>query len=118
MSASNWAICPRCLGTAKTAHDDALQHALLLYGTVPLNEFEEARAAADVNVDEEAFRTFREDYEIYGASKGTITVSYSGHCGTCSLNLDFEYSEAFYDDGAQAVVSETGPARSGGGGRQ
>jgi len=34
--------------------------------------------------------SFREDYEIYGADEGTVTVSYSGSCTKCRLSLSFE----------------------------
>jgi hypothetical protein len=33
--------------------------------------------------------TFREDYEIYGAEDGTVTVTYSGSCQSCGLSLSF-----------------------------
>jgi hypothetical protein len=80
------------------AQDDALQHALSLYGVVPLAEFEAARTAAmEMPTDEEGFRTFREDYEIYGASIGTINVTYSGYCEKCSLGLDFTDKRPFYE---------------------
>lgn len=34
-----------------------------------------------------AMETFREDYEIFGAETGTISVCYSGHCDKCGLTL-------------------------------
>ena len=34
---------------------------------------------------------FREDYEIYGAAKGTIHVGYSGSCQACGLSIDFSH---------------------------
>lgn len=91
MSADNWAMCPRCtaIATAKfEARDAAIQ---ATYGTVPVNEFDAARnALAD---DRAAFdrrhATFREDYEIYGAETGVVTVSYSGSCTECRLELSF-----------------------------
>lgn len=103
MSASNWAVCPRCFERAQVARDEAFQHALSLYGVVPLDKFEEARdAAAAISVSEDAFQTFREDYEIYGASKGTITVDYSGHCSKCNLGLDFKHERPFYEGESDA----------------
>jgi hypothetical protein len=35
-------------------------------------------------------KTFREDYEIYGAQDGVVKVSYSGHCSRCGSGLDFK----------------------------
>lgn len=99
MSASNWAVCPRCLERAQIARDEAFQHALSLYGVVPIDEWQKATAAAEkISANEDNFQTFREDYEIYGASSGTISVSYSGHCSVCSLGLDFEHERPFYGE--------------------
>lgn len=88
MSASNWAICPRCLARAREAEAAQLAAVMDSYGKVPVDEFDRARAEVKP-VDPEDFRNFREDYEIYGAETGTVEVSYSGHCGTCGLGLDF-----------------------------
>ena len=88
MSASNWAICPRCLRRAKKAWAENHQRIMDQYGRVPVDEFDALRDA-EGSVDEESFRTFREDYEIYGAEDGTVTVSYSGGCSVCGLHLDF-----------------------------
>jgi len=38
-----------------------------------------------------AERTFREDYEIYGASDGTVKVDYGGSCTECGLSLSFNH---------------------------
>ncbi len=32
---------------------------------------------------------FREDYEVYGAETGTVTVEYNGECQRCGLKLSF-----------------------------
>jgi hypothetical protein len=42
----------------------------------------------------EGARTFREDYEIYGAAEGAVTVDYCGDCHVCGLSLSFEYRKA------------------------
>jgi len=91
VSADNWAQCPRCtsVGSAKLqAHEAAIQAS---YGVVPVAEFDEARRALEAERDafERRTPTFREDYEIYGAATGVVTVGYSGHCRECGLQLDF-----------------------------
>lgn len=91
MSADNWAQCPRCAssGTAKLqAREAAIQAS---YGVVPVADFDEARRAleAEKAAFERRTPTLREDYEIYGADTGVVTVSYSGHCGECGLRLNF-----------------------------
>jgi hypothetical protein len=96
VSASNWAICPRCLSRALSEDEIRFQAAIDAYGKVPAEEYERLRAEAQVPVDEESFRTFREDYEIYGASTGTITVDYGGCCQTCGLGAYFQYEHKFY----------------------
>lgn len=91
MSADNWAQCPRCtaVGEAKLQARDAAVRAS--YGKVPVAEFDNARR--QLAVDKASFErrdpTFREDYEIYGAETGSITVSYSGECRECGLRLSF-----------------------------
>ena len=60
MSADNWAYCPGCQA----------------------NEAEEESGYMRPE--------FREDYEIYGAETGVVTVSYSGVCRQCGLSLHFE----------------------------
>ncbi len=84
MSANNWAICPRCLRRAQQGVPAAIKES---YGQVPLEKFM-ADVAAVKPVSPEDFRTFREDYEIY-IRDGKVVVSYSGHCQTCGLGLNF-----------------------------
>ena len=88
MSADNWAVCPRCVKQARAAEAKALAKVMATYGKVPVEEFDRARADIP-DLDPEKFRTFREDYEIYGAEDGTVKVSYSGGCDTCGLSLNF-----------------------------
>lgn len=97
MSADNWAICPRCVYNARKEAEERFEAARAAYGNVPAAEYEALRAAAQVPVDPESFDTFREDYEIYGAEDGTITVTYSGSCNTCGLGLHFRIEKPFYD---------------------
>jgi hypothetical protein len=89
MSADNWAICPRCLKRARAAHDVAVEAVKQSYGNVSIEEFDAARAAI-LDVDPESLRTFREDYEFYGAESGKVVASYSGNCDNCDLSLNFE----------------------------
>jgi hypothetical protein len=79
MSARNYSACPRCTARAKKKADAAmaaLAEAGLDDGTLGIT----GRPARD---------TFREDYEIYGADTGTVTVSYGGGCEECGLSVSF-----------------------------
>lgn len=89
MSASNWATCPRCLARAKKAEAGQLAAVMATYGKVPVEEFDQSRAAIKP-VRESDHKTFREDYEITGAETGEVTVSYGGSCSACGLSLEFE----------------------------
>lgn len=98
MSASNWAICPRCRQEAERNAEFNRQMVADLYGRVSVEEFDAARAGLEATLakmlDEDTLSTFREDYEIFGASDGTVKVSYSGSCEVCGLSLDFEHEHA------------------------
>ncbi len=96
MSADNWAICPRCVAEAEALTAVLLGKAEAAYGVVPAEEYKQLFAEANVEVDEEDYRTFREDYEFYGAEDGTITASYSGHCQNCNLGVDFNHTHPFF----------------------
>ncbi len=105
MSADNWATCPRCLDTERakvTAARAALDEQ---YGKVTRLEYKSLEAAR-VTAEEalEKFqdykaRTFREDYEFYGADEGTVQARYSGGCNKCGLSVEFEHSKGFYTPG-------------------
>jgi len=107
MSADNYSICPRCTSRRRAllkATEVELQQA---YGHVDQDEYQELQAKlAELHrqVDETEqdkwseygdFNTLREDYEIYGADEGAVTVSYSGHCSVCGLGLDFKHEFPF-----------------------
>lgn len=89
MSASNWAICPRCLKRERERIAELQERASKGYGALPLAEFDVLRAEAAKPLDEEKFRTFREDYEFYGADEGTAT--YGGSCSVCKVELAFKH---------------------------
>jgi hypothetical protein len=68
------------------------------YGTVPLEQFDEMRVSleakrANLANESNERRTFREDYEFYGVSEGSVTASYRGGCKVCDLSLSFEHTE-------------------------
>lgn len=92
MSADNWAYCPQCTERCEASFRQREAAIAASYGTVPVEKFDADRAKLDA--DKRAFDTrtptFREDYEIYGAETGEITVTYSGHCTECACGLDFD----------------------------
>lgn len=104
MSASNWAKCPRCVQRC----DDELAARLVQvgssYGLVPIEEFDAARTQLDndraAHEKDDEHRTFREDYEIYGAADGVVEVSYGGGCEECGLTLSFTHEHPLDVDGA------------------
>lgn len=98
MSADNWAICPRCQRDHAKTIEAAQEKARAAYGTLPVEEYERLAVEAQVIAKSEVERTFREDYEIYGAEDGTIIVSYSGHCQNCNLGLDFKDERPFFPE--------------------
>lgn len=91
MSADNWDVCPNCLKQAIADHEELQGQVVESYGKIPIEEFDALRAKADAGVKDENFRTFREDYEIYGAPDGVIKVRYSGYCQICDAGVDFDH---------------------------
>jgi hypothetical protein len=92
MSADNWARCPRCAARRTVELERERAKVSELYGKVPVEQFDAARRAFDTAIADEQRaigHTFREDYEIFGADTGTVTVRYSGNCRMCSLTLNF-----------------------------
>lgn len=90
MSANNWAVCPVCLSRAVTRYLDAANELSKAYGVVNFAEFDALRNKVAVKgVNESDFQTFREDWEIYGADVGSVTVAYYGVCGICGSSCKF-----------------------------
>lgn len=88
MSADNWAACPSCVATARAVAERQRTAAMESYGKVPAEQFQAAIAAIK-DVDPGEYLTFREDYEIFGAEDGAVTVHYSGSCSECGTGLNF-----------------------------
>lgn len=107
MSASNWAICPKCQHQREQEVDDLKAKVAAAYGSVPVEQFDELRAAALAleaeyanPEDNSKLATFREDYAIWGANDGTVLVRYEGGCSKCGTSTKFRYSHPFYDSDA------------------
>lgn len=103
MTADNWEVCPRCWDNAQRNADEEKQAVMGLYGSIPIEEFDAKRDAL-VEPDEEACRTFREDYEVYGAAAGEVKVSYRGACSECGLNVELHDSKRFWSPEAEPLV--------------
>jgi hypothetical protein len=99
MSADNWTACPRCLAGAEAAAAARAQDVAVAYGKVPADEYLSMLAEVDSRQAAKPAETFREDYEIYGAETGTLTISYGGECQTCGLTCDFQREIPFYPEG-------------------
>lgn len=87
MSASSYAACPRCTARAAARAQELLDAAADAYGIAGPGEYADMVAAASAAAL--PGRTFREDYAVYGAETGTVTVSYGGSCEECGLALNF-----------------------------
>lgn len=99
MSADNWTKCPRCTERAAAELKKIEDAVDALYGTVPVEEFDAARAMLEKKREKNVNReeTFREDYEIFGAEDGVVTVGYRGACTACGLTLSFEENHPIPD---------------------
>ena len=117
MSADQWSVCPRCLTTAEKREREQRAAVVAMYGSVSIEEFDGARDAIE-EVRDEDYRTFREDFEVYGADEGTVNIDYSGRCTKCSLALSFittrdipdtqeaKDSEQVYDTKGRPVIDD------------
>lgn len=88
MSADNWTVCPKCHAEFQTAITKEQQRVAALYGTVPVAEFDAARAALQVLEAAPPSETLREDYEI-GIYHGKLDVTYSAGCA-CGFRFEFK----------------------------
>lgn len=65
------------------------------YGVIEVHDWIELdlkrQAAVKLANDGPQERTFREDYEIYGAAEGVVRVEYSGNCTACGLSTSFSH---------------------------
>lgn len=91
MSADNWAKCPRCTARHQQAIQDMRAKFAMLYGKVPIEEFEEHRDLLAAAERQQLRETLREDYEIVGAADGVVEVIYGCSCETCGLESSFRY---------------------------
>lgn len=94
MSTSNWADCPRCLRRHKAEcarlDEERAETLRQAYGEVESATYLEMVNSPIVYPElKQGGLTFREDYEIYGAETGEVTVSYGGSCDVCELSLEF-----------------------------
>lgn len=104
MSADNWACCPRCTDARIAAVEELERKMDEAYGKVDREAYkalEDAFAEAERVVErwqeDDSHHTFREDYEIYGATEGVIRVGYKGACTECGLSVRFTHEESFYE---------------------
>lgn len=92
MSASNWRICPKC---EKEWVDPTIE-VKKMYGTIPLEEYEEAMR--DAKNSPPLKKTLREDYEFY--LRGFILHIYYGcSCEECGFKFDLN-KEINIEEGA------------------
>ena len=90
MSADNWATCPRCEKRRTNELRESAAKVARAYGKVPVEEWDQMRKEQADAEQVRPERTFREDYEFFGAEDGVVTASYRGNCMICGLTLEFE----------------------------
>ncbi len=98
MSADAYSVCPRCTFRRKALVKQAQSELTAAYGHVSMEEYqvlqdrltelERQVEEAENNTSEYGdVCTLRENYEIYGAESGSLTIEYGGHCSVCNLTL-------------------------------
>lgn len=97
MGADNWAICPRCSERAQQENAAEHERVMGLYGRVDVDEFDRQRSELR-EVDWDSINTFRESYEFYGASEGTVEYVYSGGCTRCGLAVKLDGQKQFWPE--------------------
>lgn len=97
MSADNWAVCPRCLHEDKAELAKRQAYVREQYGKVSIEEWDDLSKVLTEEVDAEKFRTFREDYEFWGAETGRLLIEYSGECQVCKLTVTHEDAKTFWE---------------------
>lgn len=109
MSADNWAVCPKCQADRDAELAAAREVVTRAYGKVPIDEFDrlrreladdEARNAGQQN----SYRTFREDYEIYDTRNGQVKIEYEGRCTDCKTGVSISVAVPFWPALAEATV--------------
>lgn len=96
MSADNWAVCPRCLYAAELLLQARQDETRKQYGKVTIDEWEVLSEVLTEELDTEKLRTFREDYEFWGAEAGLLHIEYSGECTKCGLKCLHEDTKLFW----------------------
>jgi hypothetical protein len=92
VSANNWVVCPRCKRDREAHIRNLQQKVNAAYGSLPIEAFDDLRAAVDGEKAGKLDATLREDWEIYGADDGVVKVDYSSFCNVCGLRVTFEFA--------------------------
>ena len=78
-----------------------------------MDEYMQMQAERDVMREETLLRTFREDYEFYGADEGTVTVDYSGSCQKCGSSSPCSWLRTVMPRSASASTAKARDASAG-----
>lgn len=97
MSADNWAVCPACYSEALDEWERLGKRVDESYGKIPVEEFDILRQEYNEGVEEEDYRTFREDYEFWvPEDDGVVKFSYKGYCKVCGVGTEFKEERRFW----------------------
>lgn len=91
MSASNWAVCPRCAKQREEKVTTMRREIESNYGVIPLAQHDALRRQLTEFENAKHEATLREDYEFCGAEDGTVIAEYRCSCTKCGLESDFTH---------------------------
>ena len=91
MSASNWAVCPKCKRKVERAQADLLSRVETDYGKITADEYRDLVERSSQPCEEEE-TMLREDWEL-GIWKGEFCIHYSASCEKCGFSHKFEHKE-------------------------
>lgn len=81
MSATNYAICPKCIKIKKEEK--------VVYGDVTEKEY----LASIKNHEKVISETLREDYEVYFDNDGNFIIYYGCSCEVCEFKFNYNYKK-------------------------
>ena len=90
MSADNWAICPKCLATAKLLKQKEIEKVKDSYGKISAVKYSAMLKQSETPLLESG-ETLREDYAFIMSAGGIFTATYYCSCDKCSFEHSFEH---------------------------
>ena len=96
MSASNWAMCPKCEEKKLKSIATKRQSVAEKYGKWPQEKWEEERRATENWIaSQSSVPSLREDWEL-GIHNGEFYVIYHGCCNKCDFEFHHKHERTVY----------------------